>query len=907
MKPTVHQLVHGYSRGHALLASSVQLPKSSLEVVTEQSDLSGPLPSGVSIPCYLAAYPVPDTSFYALARSWADNDAPRLGCVITHTLLIPKDTWGTVLSPSAFLRLHKQPDRQSLTTFKTPIQIPETLGKPESNDTLTHADAYEFSSKVFSEGLRSVVWFDCADADRLVLSFAAQLWPSLRNSLYAHTFSLQPYAKVKCDLQLHFAPRNAQSYFSRIPKQCQMGRRHSNNRNEPESEWIRELSEDLCAGIPRDSYLYGLKRFGHLLGSEPSTVRNLFALRDLTDRLPSTPTAAIGILDIIDSLEPEAEQAVEEKRLALDMALSAALQAEVATSLQCLTFIDARLRRTSFSIASFETKASLKDSVAEIATRDPRALLNACVQIDPLEDSAFWQGVIKGLRVAAETRPSSIETLGSSPQLAAFVVRDTPIIARAYLHSNPPRRTELITDVVQWINHAERDEQRRLIREVLIPEAYDDASVPLLEELLRDIRDSDVSHILDELVESTQGFAKAALRRVVVDFVCQRFPEEAVDWGRNSQLLQSRFVPEVIAEAFTLAPDGLDRLLAIRWRSSEDRCEVWSAFIERAAKKRLPQWFIRRAAEDPAMIEPFAKCLAWSTRTVHALKAIAEQCDYVPIAIIDDVASFVQRIVDTELAERFIPIVLDSAIGEYVRGRIDTNQMLRVLDTIAVEKWREYVTASRIHSLLTSPSDGEAWQRSWITVALLPHTLFVRVASHQLILDFIRSFRANWNKDVENAWSQILMRAQAELSDDVALRLHMESIAFCLSHPRLPVGHVLCSAFPSVYDAVSANIATHVTDEMFGYFDWDKAKRLRRDVIDAFMVSSWPPEQLALIGSRCKVLRKIVHRIQRKWGGEDYIRRILEGLRSMESVEAASVAGEVATMFHDPDFFEPWD
>lgn len=907
MNAAVHQLVHGYSKGHSLLASSCELPKSALEVVIEQSDLSGHLPARVSIPSHLAAYPVPATEFYALARTWPDTDAPRSGCVITHTLLIPKDTWGTVLFPAAYLRLHKRPERDSLDLFNREIQSPNnTMGYSQSTS-LTSPEAYEFLAKVFSEGLRSVVWFDCEDADSLVIAFAGLLWPSLRNTLYAHTFSLHPQAKVKNNLQLHFAPRNAQSYFSRVPKQCHMSKRPARNRNEPEQEWILELSEDLRAGRPRESYLDGLKRYGHLLGSEPSAVRNLFALRDLAGRLPHTPMAAIGILDIIDSLEPLADHAVMEKQRALDAALTVALKADAASTLHCLSLVDARLRRPSFSIAGNEAKATLKDSARQVVSKEPQTLIATFGQSKPLEESSFWEGVIDGIRVAAEGRPHSIDTLGECPSLASFIVRAAPSVARVYLRSSPNGRAKSISAVVQWIHHVERDEQRKDLRKELLSEAHDDASVPLLEELLRDVRNVDVGYTLGALFESTQGFAGASLRRVVSDFICQRFAEEAIQWGRHSRVLQANFVPELIAEAFTLSLDGLNRILKVDWMTPDDRCEVWAAFVERAAKKQLPQWFVRRAAQDSAIIEPFAECDVWSARAMRALEAIVDQCEYVPLVRSNLFSAFVQKIAATDLSDRFIPKAVDSAIAEHISGNVDRDHMLDALNLAPCEKWCEQVPAARIQNLLSSSPDRAAWRRAWDTLSTLPRPLFRRVACYQVVADFTRSFRAYWTEDVAKAWSRIVILAQEELPFENALRLSMESTAFCLNNPRLPVGQVVYAAFPAVYEAVSAGRATHVTDEMFGYFDWDKAKKLRKDVIDAYLASCWPPEELALLGARCHVLRKIVHRLQRKWRGDQYIGKMVEGLKDQGSADASSVRTELSAIVNDPDFFEPWD
>lgn len=907
MKQTVHQLVHGYQKGHSLLASSCSLPKSALEIVTEQSDLSGPLPAGVSVPSHLTAYPIPDTAFYALGRTWPDTDASRSGCVITHTLLIPMNAWGAAENPAAYLRLHKRPDKRSLETFKQGLSLPNSIGEQPRLSWLNAAEADEFAAKVFSEGLRSIIWFDCEAPDLLVMTLASLLWPSLRGSLYAHTFSLHAHAKVKSDLQLHFAPRSAQSYFNRVPKQCHMSKRLPGNRSESVQEWICELSEDLRAGGPRVSYLDGLKQYGHLLGRESSAVRNLFALRDLTERLPNTPTAAVGILDIIDSLEPVSDRALTEKQNALDAAVSEALKADAPATLRCLSLIDTRLRRLSFAGAGSHAQSVLKDSVEKIVAKEPQTLIAACGQSLPSDDSVFWQAAVNGMRTAAETRPNSLQYLGRSPTIASYVVREAPSVARAYLHSNQDRRAEAISEVIMWVRHSQRDEQRRQLRRELLSEIYDDESVPLLEELVRDVSCYDVEDTLSVLVESTQGFGRASIRRVVTGFISQRFPEETIRWGQRIHLLQSKYVVDVLAEAFPLSQEGFDHILAVDWKTPDHRCEVWSAFIERAAKKQLPQWFVRRAGEDVATIEPFVQCDGFSARASRALQAIGEQCDYLPIVRSTWIQGFILKISETDLAGLFVPKAVDSAIAEHIGGRIDADRMLEVLSLAPCAKWCEQATSAHFAGMLISTPDRDSWQRAWMTLSILPQTLFRNIAGHQIIADFTRSFRAIWTDNVAQAWSRIIHRAQEELPHESSLRLTMQSTAFCFDHVRLPLGQVVCTAFPPLYEAVLSGRANHITDEMFGYFDWDKAKKLRKDVIDSYLASSWPPEELALIAFKCRVLRKVIHRLQRKRSGDEYIRKMSEGLGNIKTAEAQAVKVELSAILSDPDFFEPWD
>lgn len=907
MKRTVHQLVHGYQKGHTQLAGSCSLPKSALEIITEQSDLSGPLPAGISIPAHIIAYPVSETGLYAIGKAWPDIDAPRSGCVITHTLLIPMDEWEDAANPAEYLHLHRRPDRRTLDEFRHEIQIPKYVAAPSELNWLNPTEADEFVTKVFSDGLRSVIWFDCEAPDLLVMSLASLLWPSLRSTLYAHTFSLHAHAKVKSDLQLHFAPRNAQSYFARVPKQCHMGRHPLRKHNEPDQEWVRELSENLVAGGAQCSYLDGLCQYGHLLGREPSSVRNLFALRELTSRMSHTPTAAIGILDIIDSLEPAPERALKEKQRALDIAVTTALDADPSSTLRCLSLIDIRLHRPSYAAAESEFSSRLKDSVENIVAIEPQVLFATCGQNTPSEDSFFWQGAIAGMRTAAMTRPNSLESLGQSARIASFTVRFAPSVARAYLMSNQHHRPEAISDVVQWLRNIERADQRYQLRRELLPEASDDEGVPLLEELLRDISDSDVESTLDILVEATHGFGKASIRRVVTDFICQRFPDETIHWGRRSGFLQSKYVPEVIAEAFPLSPEGIDRILTVNWMTPDDCCEIWSAFVERLAKKHLPQWFVRRASEDVTIVEPFARCEFISSRALRALQSIGEQCEYLPLVRIFPFQEFIRKISESKLAQLLVARACDSAVAEFLRGRIDAERMEIALSLPECDTWCHEVPASHIHGLLISTPDRDAWQRAWIVFSILPPVLFRKVAGYQLIADFAGSYRAFWTEDVAHAWVKCIVRADMELSYESTLRMLMESTSFCLNNSRLPVGAVICQAFPPVYLAVSTGKATHVTDEMFGYFDWDKAKKLRKDLIDAYVSSCWPAEGLALIAAKCQILRKVIHRLQRKWSGHDYIRQVMGGLRRLGSPEATSIWAEVSGVINDPSFFEPWD
>src|SRR3954462_10611217 len=102
----IDQQRHGYVGGHQLLATSTQLERQDQDVVDRLSDIGGQPGPDESVPDYLTGYPLPSGRFFAFARTWYDFSAPRAGCVLTHTLLIPTDAWSTIKTLLALTRHH---------------------------------------------------------------------------------------------------------------------------------------------------------------------------------------------------------------------------------------------------------------------------------------------------------------------------------------------------------------------------------------------------------------------------------------------------------------------------------------------------------------------------------------------------------------------------------------------------------------------------------------------------------------------------------------------------------------------------------------------------------------------------------------------------------------------------------
>ena len=84
----IEQMLHGYDNGHRLLAGSVLLKNSmDMDAVATMSDWSEYVDGGDS--SYLTAYPLKESGYYVVARTWYAEEMKRPGCVWTHSLLIP--------------------------------------------------------------------------------------------------------------------------------------------------------------------------------------------------------------------------------------------------------------------------------------------------------------------------------------------------------------------------------------------------------------------------------------------------------------------------------------------------------------------------------------------------------------------------------------------------------------------------------------------------------------------------------------------------------------------------------------------------------------------------------------------------------------------------------------------------
>ena len=88
MSNVIHQTIHGYSNGHKLLFSSVELSTQTKSTLLRESDSPGEEFHHQKKPCY-SGYSIVESGFYIISKTWVAKEINRPGCVWTHSLLIP--------------------------------------------------------------------------------------------------------------------------------------------------------------------------------------------------------------------------------------------------------------------------------------------------------------------------------------------------------------------------------------------------------------------------------------------------------------------------------------------------------------------------------------------------------------------------------------------------------------------------------------------------------------------------------------------------------------------------------------------------------------------------------------------------------------------------------------------------
>lgn len=242
----LQQCLHGYSDGHRLLKSSpIKLMARDQRTMLILSDASG---TNASIPKegYLTGYPLHDSGYYVVSRTWVASNVGRPGCVWTHSILIRLSDLAKFEKLEVVLQFHRQPKTANLyldydgvleaTLDKVcPIRIALTNALLEETGKLIGA--------IYEHPLERVI----APANKLsqasVFLIWNQQWPALRKNFRFCTLSYSDRSSDSASFDIQFIPPNEKHILGRFLKTKEVEKLEIRG-----GEWLSDAVNDIAAG-----------------------------------------------------------------------------------------------------------------------------------------------------------------------------------------------------------------------------------------------------------------------------------------------------------------------------------------------------------------------------------------------------------------------------------------------------------------------------------------------------------------------------------------------------------------------------------------------------------------------------------------------------------------------------------
>ena len=421
----IQKQVHGYRRGHQLLAASVTLRDRDQDAVDRLSDLAGPLRPGELFDPYLTAYPVPSEEYYVLARTCQDLAAGRSGCVLTSSVLLPMAGWERIEGLGGVLAELVCPDRNGVAVER---EVP--AAKLEPPETVTDERMPELVDAVFVDR-RPVVFFDCGPSEAIAVRLMLALWPAARRQFSLCTFALGPRTldgrlsgPRTLDgrfFDLVFAPMSARSRFvGSCYRRVGGSERWAYGRDDLEYGWAGAAASRIFQSD--EPGLVGWDPAG-LLGSEEggdrASLRVVSLWNELATRATENPTAVLGMLDILRSRKAKGQDGswgdVEATVLQAIGAAAAGLPVE-----EGWEFLFALEGKIAGRWASRVVEKRIEAGAFELAGRDAREAL-AALEADPSRRLALMR-VAKGLADGAAEFPDFAHLVQHVGRLPSFAV-----------------------------------------------------------------------------------------------------------------------------------------------------------------------------------------------------------------------------------------------------------------------------------------------------------------------------------------------------------------------------------------------------------------------------------------------------------------------------------------------------
>jgi hypothetical protein len=877
---TIDIQIHGYHKGHQLLASSITLLKEDQAVIDRLSDIAGPLRPREQFPPYLSAYPLPSGSYYVVAKTWQDLSVPRAGCVKTKSLLIDAQYWSQnalIIPISRLLGSNELPKVNDTMRIELEEQCEDAISYPN----VPLFNASELLEALFLEDSKPVVVFDAPDSELIALRLLAALWPGIRRRFALSTFALSPRKIEGRDLDLVFAPSNSKARFSdwsgrRVDARLSKVERHKWTRT-----LVRRVFEDPLPSLltNRDKTLLG--RYEE---DSTSVLRIALLWDELFGNLTQRPTAILGLLDITNSgmvNSTEAAKLLEPHLVDIIYKVESSLLPNDAWD-----FVGAITRK----LQEHEMPASKKavehivTHLTERASNGALALLNQQGSNDVIDflipSIAIGLGncIVSQVKQVFAQVPMDIiaRLISQGGALISLVVEDDELI-------------EKIGIALYEVDQDLADRAGMTLLPFLIEDRQLPAALPVFSKL-------DSQGVVEQLrwLGDVNGFQGKELSTKLIERAREINILPAV---REVLISSGKMERADVLLALTIEPIRADMLwLLDEVRLSEASSSTLIAEVLRGADGRQFEALLSDRKLGERMVARL------SNDAVDILTRVALQ-ESLPI---NEYICLVQTVLPKLDDDRKFEIA-GRVLRRCLRNRFEGDELAvlsMLLDILGANidgKWAVWEGLER-------NNDAGVASRNLVAFERAPSAARGRIVG---VVDEIAStlhkrFIIDLTEAAYDACAWLMLDAEKKMPRSVLVDAASLLIPSLLRAHRQPVSFLISALFPIAYQELAKSNDNPELKTLFFYFDWDRCKTARNEIVRAFMLSSWRPGNLAIIACRCGDMAKIFKQVARSYGGEEYLIRIKNDLSQLADDDRNQVKNLITEILADKSSEFSW-
>lgn len=306
------QALHGYSDGHREIASSVKLAGREARAMLAMSDLAS---AGTRLPeqGYLTGYPLTESEYYAIARTWPAPEMPRPGCVWTHTILIPFADIGALTDGQDILAAFRRPVSAAPSPYASPasIELEATTAPSLPADVDAWVKAILFALYGHPSAKIVATTPSSQNAEAAILSLWLQQPIQMRKRFTFCTFTTADRSTDRLTFDLQVVPAADRGTRAQFPDATLV----TDLADDLSPKWIdllladlhdpaRTLSRSLGIGNDRSSVVSGVW-LSHLVGAVAERPE---VLSETLEHLHSSPSLAsmVPLSSIAEAIAPHA-------------------------------------------------------------------------------------------------------------------------------------------------------------------------------------------------------------------------------------------------------------------------------------------------------------------------------------------------------------------------------------------------------------------------------------------------------------------------------------------------------------------------------------------------------------------------------------------------------------------------